>query len=980
MNKLNIGMALGLLLGAHAPGALTDLSFDGIGVSPGSGGTAFSGTNTGVASDSASDTLIVNFFDTDDAIRVKVTADRLTNAGEHALDDADGSDNIRYSIRNATGSSDSYGKLRFEFFDTNGTPSNLADDSVLSLANAASLTSTDIDDPGDSGKDEFVEYQASAFVDPSSFGFIGSEIDPISSRTGPDSDFFSFTNDSDADSEVSSGVQAITKTGVSSFEVRFGTFSTGNHGIVFDFSVPPEIFSNALSLDKTGTYVAGAGACNPLGVGGEFNALIFGDFEASGGDTDARLGVAGDATIHGGYSVGIVIKGDPLPTYTGGTTDIFITGGDLVDGRFGVNGNVVHQGTRTGPVRVMRHGNLTRKISPLTIDGNGNVPGDGSGKSFADLENEMQVRSALMGAFAERGVVSVNETTGGSGHVVGLELVGGDPDLNIFHLTADQLSLSSAAFDIDVPTGSTTLVNVHGDSVAIHGVGMRLSHGDPRRVLFNLVDATSVELSGFAWRGSVLAPYATGDLSGGAIDGRAIFGGDVTTANGFEFHNFPFQGGICFRIEYEFTVANTGDVTITDIQIDDPVVPVTGGPIDLDPGESDGTTFSATYLVKPSDIVLGAFTNTAIASGQPPFGVRVSAVDSDTQSFTIPGIGSGGTAGGGGGGGTPTEENSNGAKPDLQINSVAIVPDKPDYTTGESFTVEVGIENLGGWKAEGAVLRLWNEKPDPATVGEPGDAEVHLGTLEVGEVRTVTVGGFATPGTGGTYKIRGFTDAEATVDEWSEGNNQLTGTYTVFAPASSSPPDWMKPDFIVQSIGLVPSPTVTSAEFDAVVRVTNQGDIAGNAGLLGLWETSDTYTGLPATPDQTVLVGNLDPGEVVTLTFSDLRAPKKQGTYHTRALLDLNGVTDEYSEGNNDGGATFTVFPVKATIEPHPDGMEITWNSAHGYTYYVERATRLSGPFTDISGSLPASPPENVFVDDNIPTGTSVFYRVWGER
>ena len=761
---------------------------------------------------------------------------------------------------------------------------------------------------------------------------------------------------------------------------------TGDSVTDVDDALATAIQLPALSLSKTGTYVSGAGACNPLGIGGEFNALIFGDLEASGGDTDARLAVAGDVTIHGGYSVGIVIKGDPLPTYTGGTTDSFITGGDLIDGRFGVNGNVVHQGTRTGPTRVMPYGNLTRKMTPITFDSAGNVPSDGSGKTFADLESEMQVRSALMGAFAERGVVSVTETTGGSG-VVALDLVGNDPDLNIFHLTADQLSLSSAAINLTVPDGSTTLVNVYGDSVAIHGVGMTLSHGDPRMVLFNLVDATSVDLSGFAWQGSVLAPYASGSFSGGAIDGRAIFGGDVETVNGFEFHNFPFNGGICFQIEYEFAVANTGNVTVTDIQIDDPIVPVLGGPVDLDPGESDAATFSATYLVKASDIVHGAFTNTATASGLPPIGPRVAVADSDTQTFTIPGIGSGGSAGGGsgagspgGGGGAPTEETSNGRKPDLQINTVDIVPNKPDYSTGESFSLEVEIENLGPWKADGALVRFWNDKPAPATVGEPGEAEVHLGTMAIGETRTVSVGGFTAPASGGTFKVRAFVDADATVDEQSEGNNQLTGTYTVFAPASSSPPAWMKPDFVVQSIQLDPSPTVTTAEFDAVVRITNQGDIPGDAGILGLWETSESYTSLKPTPDQTNVVGTVDPGEIVELTFANLRAPEDQGTYHTRVIVDLNDGADEYSEGNNEGGATFTVFPIQADIEAHPDGMELTWNSAAGFTYFIERATSMSGPFTDISGPISATPPENVYVDDSVPGGTTVFYRVWGER
>ena len=216
--------------------------------------------------------------------------------------------------------------------------------------------------------------------------------------------------------------------------------------------------------------------------------------------------------------------------------------------------------------------------------------------------------------------------------------------------------------------------------------------------------------------------------------------------------------------------------------------------------------------------------------------------------------------------------------------------------------------------------------------------------------------------------------------EQSEGNNQLTGAYTVFAPASSSPPAWMKPDFVVQSVRLDPSPTLTAAEFDVIVRVRNDGDIAGDAGTLGFWEASPNYHPLAPTPDQTVAAGSINPGEVVEFTFPGLRAPTNQGTYHARVVVDLHDGTDEYSTGNNQGGATYTVFPLRAIIEPHPDGMQISWNSAAGYTYYVERSTSLSGGWGDISGPLPSSPPENVFIDDAVPSGGAVFYRVWGTK
>ncbi|PHS01326.1 MAG: hypothetical protein COA80_02365, partial [Leeuwenhoekiella sp.] len=74
----------------------------------------------------------------------------------------------------------------------------------------------------------------------------------------------------------------------------------------------------------------------------------------------------------------------------------------------------------------------------------------------------------------------------------------------------------------------------------------------------------------------------------------------------------PDEGG---TITYTFTVYNTGETAIFDIVIDDPLVPVTGGPIDLAPGAVDSSTFSAIYTITQEDIESAGVTNQAIASG-----------------------------------------------------------------------------------------------------------------------------------------------------------------------------------------------------------------------------------------------------------------------------------------------------------------------------------------------------------------------------
>jgi uncharacterized repeat protein (TIGR01451 family) len=84
-------------------------------------------------------------------------------------------------------------------------------------------------------------------------------------------------------------------------------------------------------------------------------------------------------------------------------------------------------------------------------------------------------------------------------------------------------------------------------------------------------------------------------------------------------------------INYTFTVTNTGNVTLTNVTVTDPLVTVSGEPITLLPGQSDSTTFTAAYTLTQSDINAGTFTNTATTTGTPPVGDPVTDEDDDTQ-------------------------------------------------------------------------------------------------------------------------------------------------------------------------------------------------------------------------------------------------------------------------------------------------------------------------------------------------------------
>ncbi|MBC2845946.1 DUF7507 domain-containing protein, partial [Winogradskyella flava] len=78
-------------------------------------------------------------------------------------------------------------------------------------------------------------------------------------------------------------------------------------------------------------------------------------------------------------------------------------------------------------------------------------------------------------------------------------------------------------------------------------------------------------------------------------------------------------GSIDDIITYVFIVENTGNVTLTDIQVQDalPGLILTGGPIaQLLPGQIDNSTFSATYQITQADLDIGSVTNSANVSSE----------------------------------------------------------------------------------------------------------------------------------------------------------------------------------------------------------------------------------------------------------------------------------------------------------------------------------------------------------------------------
>lgn len=292
-----------------------------------------------------------------------------------------------------------------------------------------------------------------------------------------------------------------------------------------------------------------------LGETGNFNAIIGGSFTTNGvGDTEGRLAVGGDFSNTG---AGLFTIGGGNPSGTGGFNaamgedNLIVTGN--IDGPVGVRGNIVYGGTASDISFIAGTGGvgLQRDVNDVAI----NV------LNIAGAITYFQGKSTALFtcAYGTQGTVS------GSGTVTldGLNATG----LVVFNLSNANANTSynfvnvSNATAILINVGSTT-ATFSGGAIQLNGVTVPTYPIDNaptnelafvKKTLWNFPNATTFNLTSYAIMGSVLAPSAAATLSGGGINGQTVFGGNVTTSGGFEFHNF------CYDVDIETACTPTYD-------------------------------------------------------------------------------------------------------------------------------------------------------------------------------------------------------------------------------------------------------------------------------------------------------------------------------------------------------------------------------------------------------------------------------------
>ena len=134
--------------------------------------------------------------------------------------------------------------------------------------------------------------------------------------------------------------------------------------------------------------------------------------------------------------------------------------------------------------------------------------------------------------------------------------------------------------------------------------------------------------------------------------------------------------GVGDSIDYDFEVTNTGNVTLTDVVIDDPLL---GGVVctfdSLAPGETD-TCSGGSYEIDQTDVDAGGVLNVALAEGTPPAGVPPVTDTNDNDRPDDPAR-------------APV---TIAAEPALDITKS---PDDQDVAVGGDATFTITVENVG---------------------------------------------------------------------------------------------------------------------------------------------------------------------------------------------------------------------------------------------------------------------------------------------
>ncbi len=227
----------------------------------------------------------------------------------------------------------------------------------------------------------------------------------------------------------------------------------------------------------------------------DFNVFVLGDYTAPSADVEGRLAVGGNAYISN-YSIGDKLDFDAL------RKDLIVAGNLNFPSGAVLKGRTLYGGTLTSTGAATSFGGFFNQSSPI---------------NFTNVGIYLKTMSTTLGTLIPNATVTFTNVS--SRHDTMLS--GSDPILNVFQMTTDDLERSDY-LDLTIPSGSTALINVMGNSISIAQFAMQFHGADTQHVVFNFPTATSIYLGSISFEGSILAPFADTTFSSGQFNGQFI--------------------------------------------------------------------------------------------------------------------------------------------------------------------------------------------------------------------------------------------------------------------------------------------------------------------------------------------------------------------------------------------------------------------------------------------------------------------------
>jgi choice-of-anchor A domain-containing protein len=276
----------------------------------------------------------------------------------------------------------------------------------------------------------------------------------------------------------------------------------------------------------------------PLGAASAFNLVALGTVDSSGNtviagnigtNADVMGRIAAANLVTAGTTIGSGLgSNDP---YGSSTTFAVVAGAGVSAGTtFNINGG----GNVYAPnAKGQYNWNESPRGSLITTGS--------SGIDFNSLRTTLDAETLSLAGLSSTGVVGAPTPKGGNPSW--FVLSGTNPVLNVFDITAAEFADTNHPLDIQVPVGSTVIINVDGTSVTLgagiyfNGVQESDTNDDDNMILFNFGQATSVSIDG-QMDGAVLAPFAV--LSGNSQMGGTFIAAAIGQTG--EVHNDEFDG------------------------------------------------------------------------------------------------------------------------------------------------------------------------------------------------------------------------------------------------------------------------------------------------------------------------------------------------------------------------------------------------------------------------------------------------------